>query len=156
MEAKARTAVYGDLELSSWYQVQLATVQAQVTDLEGKLMRNLDRLTGKDDPNWPKYWRQQARHAYLAQAMENRQLGRGTLPLLQDAGHVLVCPNHGIDGVSDLDPAHFEGLSLRGVLEGGLATHAHWQRYCLECADGSALKLLADYYHELWQGKRAS
>lgn len=155
VKAKAAQAAYGPLVLASWYTVQLADVRARVADLEGKLERNLVRMEGADDPKWPKLWLQQAKYAYLAQRTEDRLLGRGTLPRLEEAGHILVCPWHGVDGdvFADLAPEHWEGLSFLGVLEGGLETHASWQRYCASACAADTLERMARQFQREWEAK---
>lgn len=155
MEAAARAVPYDDATLARWYALQLADVERQAQEVEAKFHRNLDRLKDAelDDPRWPLLWRQQATLAYLTQATEDRALGRGTLPLLREAGHVLVCPTHGIDGdvFAELEPRYYEGLSLRGILEGGLATHASWQRHCLPMCAKGALDGMAAHLQKLWR-----
>lgn len=136
---KAEAVQIDAATLAGWYVQQVEAVEAHVRRLT-EAMRQLEpALTSPAEGPWEKYWLLDARYRYSADSRDGRF--PGTLALLKERGHVLVCANHGIAGVGDLAEADYEGLSLRGIVtgEGALA----WSRYCEKCQMGAGIQTMA-------------
>lgn len=142
----AEKVVVSDQRLARWYEVQCKAVEEKANKLGAALEANNANLTGPKDPNWKRYWHLDARYRYVYD----------TLVKLRQVGHVLVCPNDGIDGVdlmaemADADcmdipePAEFyEGLAYRGMLSGD-KNQLQWHWHCEKCQRETIIAQQAD------------
>lgn len=127
--AKAAAIEVSDADLAAWYGEQLADIEARAARKRAAAERNLTLLDGPHDPRWPMFWKIEAEARYLEDSAVR----------LTRAGHLLCCPNHGIDGVDlEAPPGFWLALSLRGLLApGGGSTD--WMRYCALCAASGPL-----------------
>jgi hypothetical protein len=117
--------------LRRWRRKQVRYEVGRVRDYHGYLELATRLLKGADDPNWARYHQGDALYRFHVD----------TLRLVWRSGHVMSCENHGVGGVSEDDwraagvepgPEAYDGLSLRGTLEGEGSTA--WLRMCVECA----------------------
>lgn len=116
--------------LDGWYAAQVDALVTAMDRLRAALDHNLTNMSGPRDPRWRDWWAGEAMWRYRWETFER----------LSRAGHVLVCPNDGIEGV-DTGDADMAALAARGAAtgEGGLA----WQRYCVTCAKTGPLRAAA-------------
>lgn len=144
--------------LAEWHAAQLAWTIARAEKLSTAIAQNYASAPGPEDKGWwSKFWLLQARLRNLDWGQPHRF---GARQLLELSGHVMVCPNHGVDGVEasawpegpegvDLR----EGLSLRGLLDGhGAMT---WTRYCESCGMTGPLKVEGATLMRAWLGRGA-
>lgn len=117
----AAAVVVTDEQLAEWYAQQLAWTRERMAELAGRVTRNLARLTTKDDPNWLRFWQQEALFRYMDD----------TLALLERAGHILVCAKHGAVGQTEpFLESDWQGLAWRGRLD----NNGTWELPCADCA----------------------
>lgn len=156
--AKLCAPLFAPELLAEWKAAQLAAVVARANKLAEALATNYASAPDADDTGWwSRLWLLEARLRHLDWSAPYRL---GTRQLIEIGGHVMVCPNHGIDGV----PAEAwpegpegvdlrEGLSLRGLVEGHGALA--WTRYCEACGMTGPLKLEGATLMRAWRGRSA-
>lgn len=129
MESSRRDAALAlaidDATLRAWYVIQVEWTREKAERLAAVADENGRKLEERDASPalWlERFWGPMARLQYVLE----------TQRLLAERLHVLVCPNHGIDGVYDAPPGlDYAALADRGMVEAGTGS---WHRYCLACS----------------------
>lgn len=152
-----------DALLTEWFNRQFAHWQAHAAKVHGALSQRWAAMRGRsfpvEDPTWLKFYELEMRFQHAMgrpgtpeMARYFPPVGAGTIPLLRERGHVLVCRQHGIEGVEpeeweslplriDVAPAAFtmgqlyKALAHRGIFdlpESG--DYGQWERDCEKCA----------------------
>ena len=138
--AKAEAVVVDDGTLARWFEVQTSALEVRYNRLAGALEQNERHLVDAPRTAWRRYWEQEATARYVYE----------TLQRVREAGHVLACPNHGVDGTEG-HQEYYEGLSFHGLVtgEGRFA----WSRICAACAKDGPIRVMADRLIEDWEAK---
>jgi hypothetical protein len=154
---KAESIDIGQPILDGWLRIQRKALETTVAKYAAALDVALrdEKLDDCKNPLWEKWFSLDARLMYA-----DSTLGM----LRRERAHVLVCENHGIDGVSaeewaavlngatsDVVTECYEALALRGILTGEGSTA--WQRACEKCA--GPMQIVADAAR-LWRAHRVS
>ena len=139
-QAKAEAVVVDDETLERWFHVQVTALEVRYNRLAGALEQNERLLVDQPRTAWRRYWEQEATARYVYE----------TLQQVREAGHVLACPNHGVDGTEGPE-GHYEGLSLYGLVAG--EGRYAWSRICAACAKEGPIRAMADKLIEDWEAK---
>jgi hypothetical protein len=136
--AKAEAVTVDALRLRRWWRCQVRYETGKVRQYRAWLSGASAALQELEAAATRPYWLGDATYRFHLD----------TLRLLLRYGHVLVCGNHGVGGVTELPEADYEGLSLREVLDNGSAMA--WGRWCAKCNEGP-IATLADQLFRRWQ-----
>lgn len=150
MAAQRETAATVPAEIVAALPAMLAQQLAAERDLRDRLAAAFEDGVAKgdaggwkwSDARWEKVWTLDARLMYADT----------TVQLIEDRGHVMVCPNHGVRGV-DIDQRWWEPLSLLGTLPDGGGAMA-WTRYCERCSQTGAIAAKTKELMNSWKGQQ--
>jgi hypothetical protein len=168
--------------LNDWFRRQVGWWGLHARKLEVNLKRNLAAVQNapKTDRRWVTMWMLELRYEWAMGEpcvqlrpghSEDFRYPRGAITALREAQHMLVCPNHGVQGVEPAEwvkiaddvkypwpePEKFkqdqltplyEAMAFRGMLLE--ARPETWQRYCERCM-ADVFSAQAESILDFWQ-----
>lgn len=131
-------------ELLEWWTKQRVELKHQLKMLEESWEESFNGISEEWTPQeWARHWRRQARLV-----VQTDRLWK-----LETESHILVCRNHGVDGVDDWDQSNNRAAGLRGHV---LKDESQWESYCIRCQESAQVETLTRQLAKRWQDRSDS